>query len=299
MTLGGLAVPVPTLFAGDGSLELGRNSRYARELSDARVDHLFVLGSLGEFPCVTEGERKRLVEMVVESTTGTTDVWVGCGAPSTPQAVAYAEAAEDAGAAAIVAVAPYYLHPTVPAIDRYYRKIHDAVSIPLLAYNIPSLVGYAIGPDLVHGLARDEVLVGIKDTAGGIDSVQGFLSGAPDGFAVFPGDDRLASEAIRRGATGAVMGIANLVPRLCVDLLGSLRTGDQVRAQELQHLVDALVEVTRGGPFPSVDKFLAARLRGAEVGYRAPYEPLTIDEEQAVLARLAPIEDDLRPFLGK
>ena len=299
MTLDGLSVPIPTLFADDGSLDPARNAKFARALSDAKVDHLFLLGSLGEFPSVDDDERGKLLEIVIESATGKTDVWVGCGAPSTRRAIAYAEEAEAAGAAAVVAVPPYYLHPSIAALERYYRALGQAVTVPLLAYNIPSLVGYALPPDRVHGLARDGVLRGVKDTSGSIASVRAFLTGAPEGFAVFPGDDALAAEAIEGGAKGAVMGMANLVPKLCVELVAAARGGDRARSRELQDLVNALVEVSRAGPFPSADKFLAARLRGAEVGYRAPYDPLAPEEERAVLARLAPLSDRLAPFLGR
>ena len=299
MALGGLSVPLPTLFGPDGALDLSRNTRFARTISEAGADHLFVLGSLGEFPSVTDAERPRLVDVVVESTIGSTDVWVGCGAPSTRQAVAYAEAAELAGAAAIVAVPPYYLRPTPDAIERYYRAIHDAIRIPLFAYNIPSLVGYPLDPGLVHRLAREGVLAGAKDTAGSLTSVAAMIAGAPEGFSVLPGDDALAASAIEGGAKGAVMGTANVVPRLCVELVAAALGGNRARAAELQSLVDALVEAIHAGPFPSVDKFLANRLRGAEVGYRSPYDPLTAEEEARVLARLTPIEDRLRPFLKK
>lgn len=299
MSLDGLIVPVPTLFAEDGSLDLGRNSKFARALSEARVDHLFLLGSLGEFPSVNDGERTRLVDLVIESATGKTDVWVGCGAPSTRAAVAYAEAAEAAGAAAVVAVPPYYLHPSLPSVAAYYRAIRAAVTVPLLAYNIPSLVGYALPVDLVHGLASDGVLSGVKDTSGSLASVETFVRGAPAGFSVYPGDDALASAAIAKGARGAVMGTANVVPRLAVDLVAAALAHDVARAAELQDVVDALVDAMRGLPFPAVDKFLAAELRGAEVGYRAPYDPLSVEERTRVLERLAPLRPRLAPYLGR
>jgi len=299
MTLDGLVVPVPTLFADDGALDSGRNAKFARGLSDAKVDHLFVLGSLGEFPSVTEAERARLVDVVVESVSGRTDVWVGCGAPSTRQAVAFAEQAESVGAAAVVLVPPYYLHPPLAAVERYYRAVRSAVTLPVLAYNIPSLVGYALPASLVHGLARAGVLAGAKDTSGSLESVEAYLTGAPEGFAVLPGDDALASAAIGRGAKGAVMGIANAAPRLCVELVAAALSGDRTRAGELQALVDALVEVDRLGPFPATVKFLASELRGAEVGYRAPYDVLTGEEADSVRARLSKIRDRLSPFLGR
>jgi 4-hydroxy-tetrahydrodipicolinate synthase len=297
MSLAGLVVPLPTLFTDDGGLDIGKNAKFARGLSDAKVDHLFVLGSLGEFPSLTDAERARLFEVVIESATGKTDVWVGCGAPSTRQAVAYAEAAESEGAAAVVIVPPYYLHPPLRAVERYYRAVRAAVTVPILAYNIPSLVGYALSPELVHGLARDRVIDGLKDTAGSLESITSFLTGAPTGFPVFPGDDAFASAAIARGAKGAVMGIANIVPKLCVELVAAARAGEHARAEELQRLVDALVDVDRQGPFPSTVKFLAAQMRAAEVGYRAPYDALTPEEETAVLHHLEPLRERLAPYL--
>ncbi len=299
MTLEGLSVPIPTLFADDGGLDTGRNAKFARALCEAKVDHLFLLGSLGEFPSVTDEERGRLVDVVVESATGRTDVWVGCGAPSTRRAVAYAEQAESAGAAAVVAVPPYYLHPALASVERYYRAIRAAISVPLLAYNIPSLVGYALPPARVHALAAEGVLAGVKDTSESLDSVSAFVRGAPEGFAVLPGDDGLAEAAISLGAKGAVMGTANVVPRLAVDLVAAARAGERGKAHELQELVNALVEVTHAGPFPAVDKFLSAELRGADVGYRAPYDPLTAEEIAAVRARLEPLRARLAPFLGR
>jgi dihydrodipicolinate synthase/N-acetylneuraminate lyase len=296
MSLAGLAVPVPTLFGPDGALDPEKNARFGQELARTGVDHLFVLGSLGEFPLLTDDERSRLLSAVLGAPLGAADVWVGCGAPSTRQAVGYAVAAERAGASALVVVPPYYLHPPPAGIDRYYRALRAAVRLPLLAYNIPSLVGYALAPAQLHALYRDRVLVGTKDTAGSIASVAGFLRDAPEGFAVLPGDDALAAEAIRLGAVGAIMGVANFAPRVCAALVTAARSGDVARATELQGLVSALVEVTRTAPFPAVDKFLAARLRGAEVGYRSPYDALSAEEERAVLARLAPLEDRVRAF---
>jgi 4-hydroxy-tetrahydrodipicolinate synthase len=239
-----------------------------------------------------------LNEAMIGAVAGTsTDVWVGCGAPSTRQAVGYAREAERLGATAVVAVPPYYLHPSPAAIDRYFRAIRAAVRIPLFAYNIPSLVGYGLAPAQLHALYREGVIAGTKDTSGTLASVQSFLHGAPSGFAVFPGDDALAAASIAAGAKGAVMGLANLVPRLCVQLVHAAREGPSTRAGALQALVAELAEVTHVAPFPSVDKFLARELRGADVGYRSPYDPLSPEEARAVLARLEPLRPRLEPFL--
>lgn len=295
--LGGLAVPVPTLFDAAGGIDRALNARFTRGLCDAGIDHIFVLGSLGEFPGIADAERPVLLESVIESLTRKADAWVGCGAPSTALAVRHAEQAEEMGAEALVIVPPYYLHPTAPAIGRYYRAIRSTTGMPILAYNIPSLVGYALSPTLVHELAREKVIAGIKDTSGSIDSVLGFLSGAPEGFVVLPGDDGLAVDSIRRGAGGAIMGSANVAPRLAVELVREAMAGRFDEARQLQTLTDLLVTVIRAGPFPATVKFLAHRLRGFDVGYRSPYDPLDPEEERATLEALALVEGRLRPYL--
>jgi dihydrodipicolinate synthase/N-acetylneuraminate lyase len=297
VALEGIAVPAPTMFGADGALDRAANARYARTLSEAGVDHLFFLGTLGEFTVVEDGERRALLETVIESLTGRTDAWVGCGAPSTHRAVRYASEAEEMGAAAILAVPPYYLPPTLPAISAYYRAIRAAVQIPLLAYNIPAKVGYSLLPTMVHQLAADGVLSGIKDTSGNIDSVRGFLDGAPPGFRVFPGDDALAHPSWVLGASGAVMGTGNLVPKLVQGVWRAFRHAAPESAVPLQGLVADLARVMNSGPFPATVKYLAARLRGADVGYRMPYGPLTAEEQQIVNAGLAEIQPRLDPFL--
>jgi dihydrodipicolinate synthase/N-acetylneuraminate lyase len=278
VALDGLAVPVPTIFGTNGEIDAGQNARFTRQLCDARVDHIFALGTTGEFPLVTAPERPVLIESIIESLGWHTDAWVGCGAPATAQAVAHAEQAEEAGATAVVVVPPYYLTPTEASIKHYH-------------------VGYALSPALVHELAREKVLAGIKDTSGSIDSVHGFLQGAPEGFAVFPGDDVLAASAIAAGAVGAIMGSANVVPRLAVDLVSAARRRDQPKVTELETPLRALLAALEAGPYPAVVKYLAQKLRGAGVGYREPYGPLTSEERAKVDSALAPAEPMLRPFL--
>ncbi len=297
MGLGGLTVPVPTLFDRDGKLSPGANADFARALCTEGVDHLLVLGSTGEFPLLEDAERTELVRSVSSGLSSPCDLWVGCGAPATSRAVRYAKEAEEHGASALLAVAPYYLRPTYAEIAQYYREIHAAVKIPLLAYNIPAKVGYALPSSLVHELAGEGVIVGMKDTSGSIESIERFLAAAPHGFQLLPGDDQLVEDSIARGAVGAVMGTANVVPRLAQGLVAACRRGDAARAAELQDLVARLKTAVGHGPYPSTTKFLAHHVRGATVGYRSPYGPLTDREEAAVLAAWSEVEAQIRPFL--
>jgi dihydrodipicolinate synthase/N-acetylneuraminate lyase len=295
--LRGLVVPVPTLFGDDGELDAGPNAQFVRAISSMGVDHVFLLSTVGEFPSIEESERRLLLESAIESVAGKADAWVGVGAPSTRVAVRYAQSAEERGAAALVAVPPYFLHPTAEAVAHYYHALRDGTKIPLLAANLPASAGYTLAPELIHRLARERILDGVVDAAGFLASAEEYVRGAPEEFAVFPGVDAVASDAIGKGASGAALETANVVPKLGVALVRSALAHEPARAAELQALVDRLSAALRAGPFPSTTKFLVGQVRGAPSGYRAPYEALTPAEERAVLAEFDPLRALLHPFL--
>jgi 4-hydroxy-tetrahydrodipicolinate synthase len=297
VALTGLAVPTPTLFDEEGRIDPERNRRFTEGICRAGAEHIFALGSLGEFPSIDTDERPELLAAVRDGLKGPTDLWVGVGAPSTRRAVRHAVGASEAGADVLIATPPYYLRPTDAAIQSYYRAIAHAADRPLVAYNIPAKVGYALSPGLVHALAEEGVILGIKDTAGSFDSLLGFLTDAPPGFDVLPGDDLLVRRALGAGAAGAVMGLANVVPRLAVEFLRSIKARNDHLTNELEVDLRQLAEVVGTGPFPSTTKFLATRLRGAPDGYRSPYDSLSPAEQARVLAALAPIEPKLHRWL--
>jgi 4-hydroxy-tetrahydrodipicolinate synthase len=295
--LHGLAVPVPTLFDAEGGVDPGASGAFVRAIATAGADHVLLLGSLGEFSLVEDTERRTLLETSIESLTTRSDAWVGVGAPGTRRAVRLATAAEEAGAAAVLVVPPYALQPTTDAIAHYYRAIREATKIPVVVENAPSQVGYSLAPELVHRLARERVIDGITDRSGFLDNVAGFLRGAPEGFAVVSGDDDLALAAIEKGAAGAALPTANVVPKLGVALVRAARAHETARANELQTLVTRIGEAIRSGPFPATVKFLASETWSAPVGYRPPGEPLTAEEERTVLGVFDPLRPRLRPFL--
>jgi 4-hydroxy-tetrahydrodipicolinate synthase len=297
VSLSGLVLPTPTLFDDDGQLDPDRNRRFIEGLVHDGVTRVFPLGSLGEFPIVDEGERSVLLRSVRDGAADGAELWVGVGAAATRQAVRHVQEAERLGAQGLIAVPPFYLRPTEASVADHFRALKRATSLPLFAYNIPGKVGYALAPALVRRLAEEGVLQGLKDTAGSIASVRAFLAALPTGFPVLPGDDGLASDAVRAGAAGAVMGTANVAPRLGLRLLEALRQEKTEEAKRLQALVDRLAAVLELGPFPSTGKFLAHHVRGAPDGYREPYGPLTDDERRAVLAGFAPLEASFEEFL--
>lgn len=297
MTLEGLVVPAPTFFDDGGAVDRAKNARFTRDLLDIGVTRIFTMGTLGEAAGLGLEDREVLLESVCESSSFSSEVWAGVGAPSTRLAIAYADQAESAGASVLVATPPYFLRPSADGIRDYFRALRAQTKLPLVAYNIPSCVGYALPAELLHELGKAGTIQGVKSTTGSFEDVKAALHGAPEGFAVLPGDDEFALDSHALGATGAVMGTANVLPALAVAFIGALQSKDEAKARELQGLITSLRKVVQAGPFPSSVKFLAHHFRDSVEGYRSPHLPLTETERQTVLAAWAPHDEAFKPYV--
>ena len=99
---------------------------------------------------------------------------------------------KDAGADAVIAVEPYFYHPTQEGIARHYLDIASATDFPVIAYNIPSFAGNRITPEILDDFGKDDRIVGMKDSGGDAAALADFIFRAPRGFSVLVGTDSLA-----------------------------------------------------------------------------------------------------------
>ena len=144
LSLAGVVPPTITAFADDESVDYDRTAAHARFVVDRGVHGVFPLGTNGEFALLSSDERDRVVEAVVSEVGGEVPVIAGVGEPSTRGTVARAEAAEAAGADGIVVVTPYYYPLDGDAAVTHYRRVADAVSLPVYVYHIPGRTGNAL-----------------------------------------------------------------------------------------------------------------------------------------------------------
>jgi dihydrodipicolinate synthase/N-acetylneuraminate lyase len=90
---------------------------------------------VSEFRVLSEEERRTMIRVPVTVSAGRVPVVANCAAVNTPLAVSYARYAQEAGAAAVIAMPPYTLRPDSGTIYAYYQAISDAVSIPVWIQN--------------------------------------------------------------------------------------------------------------------------------------------------------------------
>jgi 4-hydroxy-tetrahydrodipicolinate synthase len=213
---------------------------------------LVVGGVTGEAPTLSPRERRRLIEIAVETASRRVPVVAATGTNCTRETIALARAAEAAGATAALIVTPYYNKPNQEGLYRHFREIAKEVGIPLILENDPSRTCVEIRPETLAKLAAIPNIVGIEDVACDLSrfSVHS-LSSAPN-FIRWSGDDSASLLFRMAGGTCSVSVVANVVPRLWADMQRAGAAGDWSGARSIQTrlkpLVTALQLETNPGP---------------------------------------------------
>jgi len=279
----GMIIPLLTPFQEDGSLDEQALRRLARRLIAAGVHGLFPAGSTGEFFALSQEERCRVIEIVIEEAAGQVPVYAGTGAISTREAIQLTRAAETLGADAVVVITPFYLAPSQDELYAHYAAIAESTSLPVIPYNNPGRTGGVnLAPATVARLAAIDNLVGIKDSSGNLAQTAEYVSETPNDFAVFQGRDDLFFPSLAMGAVGGVAATGNVAPELVVELYEAFIAGDWERARAAQIKLSLLRRALSLGTFPSVLK-AAMGMIGEPVGPpRGPVAPLSEAQHDAL-----------------
>ena len=214
----------------NGELDLERFSALIDYHVAEGTDGIVVVGTTGESPTVDFDEHHLLIRTAVERAAGRIPIIAGTGANSTREAIDLSIFARDAGADASLSVVPYYNKPTQEGLYQHFRAVAEAVDIPQILYNVPGRTVADIANETVLRLAEIPNIVGIKDATG--DMGRGFelLSRAPQGFAVYSGDDASGLALLLLGCHGVISVTANVAPRMMHDMCAGAFIGRFSRA---------------------------------------------------------------------
>jgi len=251
--LGTILTAMVTPFDGRGDLDLREAGRLARWLVERGNDGLVVAGSTGEGQTLDSSERVALWKAVKDAVGRDAAVIANAGTNSTRESVAAAEAAEAAGADAILAVVPYYNKPTQSGMLAHFGAIAQAVRLPVVVYNIPGRTAANMLPETLFELARRHGnLAGVKESSGDLKQIGLILRGRDAGFIVWAGDDHLFLPCLSLGADGVVGVASHLCSREYRGMLDAYRDGRVDEAARIHAsllpLIDALFATT--SPIP-------------------------------------------------
>lgn len=284
MRLDGIVVPLITPLKPDESLDEAGLERLVEHVITGGVSGIFVLGSSGEGPALTQATRERLVRAVSEQAKGRVPLLVGALAVGTRATIDLAQRLARHGGDAIVLVAPYYFAQAQQEIATHIATVAGALDVPVIVYNIPQMVKTVIEPETVATLAALPQVAAIKDSSGDMTRFQRLLTirDQKQGFAVFQGAEGVAGISIALGADGAVLGLANLAPQLCRELYDAARSGDLGRTRALQDRLMLLWNLHTHGRWLPCLKMAVSQLGICGPTTTAPFSALPQDAVAAI-----------------
>ncbi|MFQ5596480.1 MAG: 4-hydroxy-tetrahydrodipicolinate synthase [Nitrospiria bacterium] len=188
-------------------------------------------GTTGESATLSHEEHKRVIEMTVKIVGGRIPVIAGTGSNSTEEAVALTMHAQSAGADGALLITPYYNKPTQEGLYLHYKRIAEAVDLPLVLYNIPGRTGVNMLPSTVSRLTAYENIVGMKEGSGSIQQVAELIHLCGERLTVLSGDDAITLPMMALGAKGAISVTANIVPGDMTKMIAAGARGDMSGAK--------------------------------------------------------------------
>lgn len=288
-TFHGVLPALITPFTDDGSaIDTGALTALVDRVINAGVGGLVPGGSTGEFTTLTNGERRLLVEVTVEAAAGRVAVVAGTGALSTRETVELSVHAEQAGAAAVMVVPPFYDALSWRELVAHYTAVADAIDVPIMYYNLPS----ATGVKLTAAQLSELPISSLKDTGGDFAAATELIQ--TDGPTLLNGWDTLTFAALAAGVSAVVWGTASIIPEQCVELHRLLIDDlDLSAARELWSRLWPLCQFLEAQSYPAAVK-AGCRLMGDTTGpVRAPLlalEDSATNELAALLDRARLVE---------
>jgi 4-hydroxy-tetrahydrodipicolinate synthase len=266
----------------DGSFDSATTKRYVDYLIDDGIDGLFPLGTTGEFALLSDGERRKVAEAVVDHANSRVPVAIGVSDPCIENVVNNSRVAKDIGADAVVATPPYFYTVTDEAIYEFYKTISKKVDLPLLAYNIPEWSYNYIPPSIVKRLADEKLIAGLKYTQYNFLNLLKFHEVTNGKIAVFTGSDALTYSNLEFGGAGAVIGISNVIPKEASMIYDEYKKGNLKKAKDIQAKALPVIEAIGLGKYPAGLKE-AMKLVGMPVGdVKPPLLPATREEKKQI-----------------
>jgi len=274
-----------TPFDVEGRLDEDRLRRFVNWQIGEGVHGLIPLGSTGEFLSLTREERYKVASIVIEEARGRVPVLVGTAAEWTDEAIALSKEAESLGADGVMIVPPYYSSPTEEEIFVHYRRIAEAISIPIMVYNNPYTSNVDLKAPLVARLSEIENISYIKESSGSVPRTTDILRLCGDRMTVFAGYHPW--ESYRAGAQGYVSVFSNIAPALSAEMFtATVDRNDASAGLRIYHQVMPLLDALSGDLYVSATK-AALRLIGMPVGDpRPPRLPLPEERRKALASVL-------------
>ncbi len=273
----GSLVALATPFTDDDEVDDEALGRLIDLHCEAGTDGLVIAGTTGESPTLVKREHAALIARAAELADGRIPIIAGTGSNSTAQSVTLSRSVDDSGIDGYLLVVPYYNKPTQEGMYRHFMTIADAVTKPVMLYNVPGRTASDLLPETVARLAAHGRIGGIKDATGDLGRLKSMQDVCPEGFRYLSGDDFTSMEFMLAGGHGVVSVTGNVMPREMAELCRRATAGDREGAARLDARLQPVNKVLflQSNPIPV--KWALHRMGLIGAGIRLP---LTVLEER-------------------
>jgi 4-hydroxy-tetrahydrodipicolinate synthase len=282
----GVGTALITPFTRSGAVDEAGVKRLARRQIDGGVHFLVPCGTTGETPTLTDDERRRVVELVVEEAAGRVPVLAGAGGYDTKEVAHAAKVMEKAGAQGLLSVTPYYNKPTPEGLYQHFRVVADATPLPIVVYNVPGRTGCNVDAATCARLATIPTIVGVKEASGNIQQMVEVCRAVPDDFLVLSGDDALTLPLMAIGGRGIISVASNEIPAEMSQMVEAAERGDYAAARKMHTRLLPLMLGNFIESNPGPVKFAMAAMGLCDEVFRLPMVSPRPASQQKVLAIL-------------
>jgi len=266
----GVGTALITPFRKDGSVDEAAVKRLARRQIDGGVHFLVPCGTTGESPTLSDEEKLRVCELVVEESNGTVPVLAGCGGYDTREVIRAAGELERVGVDGFLSVTPYYNKPTQEGLFQHYKALADSTPLPIVLYSIQGRTGINLNVDTVVRLSGIKNIVAIKEASGNLVQMMEIVGQVPEEFILLSGDDPLTVPIMAVGGRGVISVVSNEAPSETVQVVEMCERGDFAGARRLQQWLLPLIQVNFVESNPSPCKVAMAAMGLIEDTVRLP-----------------------------
>lgn len=279
----GLGIALVTPFTATGAVDYTALKRLLDYQLGNGADFFCILATTGETPTLTEEEKQRIKELVVEVVAGRVPILIGCGGNNTAAVVEELRTRDFSGIDGILSVCPYYNKPSQEGLYQHFKTIANATSLPVVLYNVPGRTGVNLKAETTVRLAKDcKNIVAVKEASGSLEQIDEIIKNKPDSFDVISGDDALTFPMIACGAVGVISVIGNALPKEFSRMLRLEQNGEFEAARKIHHKFTDLFSLLFVDGNPAGVKAMLNEMGMIENVLRLPLVPTRLTTMQKI-----------------
>ena len=300
MQFEGIYTPIVTPYTDAFEVDHDALAATTEFLITEGVNGIIVAGTTGEYYAQSMDERMALMKEMHALIAGRVPLIVGTGAIRTEDSIAYASAARDLGADAILVTTPPYAYPTGREIALHALAIDRAANLPVMLYNYPGRMSVNMDEETLDRLGRSPNFCAIKESSGDPNRLHMLARDYPH-IALSCGMDDQALEFFAWGARSWVCAGSNFAPEAHIALYQACALeGDFSKGRAIMSAMLPLMRVLeQGGKFIQCIKH-GVTLRGIAAGPpRRPLQPLNKDDKRELAEVIATMNSAVAQITGK